>query len=453
MLRNYAFKPAAQRNGPKGLPFLGLIPFLAKDRFSVFHEATKIFGDHVDLGKQGENHYFLTSDPEITYECLVSQASSFVKSPNYKKLTPLTGEGLLLLEGKKWKNHRKMIAPQFHPSHLAKFKVAMLDTVHDYLDHNPEFDSGERFDLGEKMHYLALDVVCQTLLGSWATPQEKKHLVFHLNEVLTHISSVFYKNPFMELLGRKTAELQLESGGKEVDRVARQIYARVKKAPHVEGDFLIDLIHGGLDADDFCAEFKTLVFAGHETSANALSWFWWYILQGKNRSILDELQASVKDLPTDVDLRTLRKNQLLIRCIEETLRLCPSAPSVSRIATEDVKIGDTQIKKGEVYIYLIIEMHRNKDFWPDPMRWDPKRFDSQPIGHPKNKVFLPFAAGPRNCVGSGFAMMEMMYIIFTMIQRLDLQLDEATVPREQYTLTLKPSGVFTTSRFTHRHKQ
>ncbi len=464
ILERYALKPVAgsaryssvpHENGatksettpetPRGLPLLGLTPFLARDRTHFVDRLLRDFGPTVFLEKQpGVGNIMFSSDPAIVDEVLVHRSSKFIKSKHYRKVLPLTGKGSLLLEGESWRTRRKIIGPLFHPSHLNALTKVVAKVVKKYAEREFAPRAGEAFDISKHFNRLTLEVVCEAILGNWATDEEKTKLSQALDQSLSKIEPLFYPK-FLSLPGtERRIKKDLEKAAKIIDDISRGIFHRVTLQPHVDNDFVSDFVHGkdgkeGADVESFCSEFKTLVFAGHETTSNALSWMWWCVFHPQNGGVLKSLQAEAAQVPDSPTMADLRKLAVLQNVISETLRIFPSVPSISRDATEDMNIGGWSIKKDDMIVIPIISLHRKGDIWKQPMKFSPHRFEEKA----RHGNYLPFSKGPRNCVGSGFATMEMLIIVSTLLNQFQFELIPDQHPQEEVHVTMKPSpGIF-----------
>ena len=187
-------------------------------------------------------------------------------------------------------------------------------------------------------------------------------------------------------------------------------------------------------------EMLTLFLAGHETTANALTWTWFLLSRHPEveAKLWDELDRVLEGrTPEPADLAKLLYTEMVIR---ESLRLYPPAPSVAREPVEDVTIAEYRIRKGSLLSVNTYALQRDARFYIDPERYDPERFSSGWEERIPRYAYLPFGAGPRVCIGNAFAMMEARLILATLAQRykLSLEPDQKIVPVQ--VITVKPRG-------------
>lgn len=458
--------------GPRGLPLVGIMPFLAQDRLQTIGDLFRSFGDTVGLGRQpGFGDVTLTCNPDLAHDVLNVQASHFVKSPNYRKLALLTGDGLLSLEGQTWKAHRRVVAPRFHPTVLAGMVPQINRVLDEHVGQRADRSGAQTFDIAREMQHLALEIVCSVLLGKWASAREQDALRGELQTSLQCMEQHFYETPVLSWLPTHRAVLKrLRASRSTIDDVVGAIYDRARLAPRVEGDWLSDIIHGAereaLEWDggesqgqktfsraDVCSAFKTLVFAGHETTANALAWFWWCWMHESDGAVRARVLQEVDAAPAHPNAADLRKMPMLRACLEETLRLFPPVPALARQAIRPVRVGSVPLQAGQIVIVSLLHLHRDPQLWSDPETWDPQRF----FGHsPRTDIpsWLPFGAGPRVCVGANFALTEMMLVVSRYLKQWTVvagsecaALQESRSPRRKpdrprlrSALTLSPEG-------------
>lgn len=225
------------------------------------------------------------------------------------------------------------------------------------------------------------------------------------------------------------------------------------KLPKAFLDLLLEKLNasGGqkLTDEEIREEVDTFMFEGHDTTAMALSWT--LFLLGHNEEVQRKLQAEVDKLyaeqllddndleNTDLELEHIKKLKYLDCVIKEALRLCPSVPFIGRQTTNNLKLGDYEVPPGSVIFVLIYQLHRDSEIYPNPEQFDPDRFlPENTLGrHPF--AYVPFSAGPRNCIGQKFAMAEMKTILLHLIRNFSFEsvtpIDKARVQME---MVLRP---------------
>jgi enediyne biosynthesis protein E7 len=197
---------------------------------------------------------------------------------------------------------------------------------------------------------------------------------------------------------------------------------------------------GGMDDHQIRDEVMTVLLAGHETTAATLSWMW-YLLE-RHRDIAERLRTEILDALGDRDptVEDLPQLGAATRAIEEAMRLYPPAWIIARVAKEEDEIGGYRVAPGTVVTLSPYLTHRSKEVWPEPERFDPDRFTPERSEGRPRFAYFPFAGGPRQCIGSEFALTELTLALATIIRRYRL---ESASPREvlaQPLTTLRPRG-------------
>jgi cytochrome P450 len=222
---------------------------------------------------------------------------------------------------------------------------------------------------------------------------------------------------------------------------------RTHRASEWNGPDLLSALLAAVDADDGTRmsdqqlrdEMMTLFLAGHETTANALTWTWYLLSQHPHLEarLVDETNRVLKGRdPGATDLQNLPFSEMVVR---EAMRLYPPAPGFTREPIEDVTIGGYEVPKGSLVTVITYALHRDPRFFPDPESFDPERFAPGWEERVPRYAYLPFGGGPRVCSGSGFAMMEARLVLSTLIQRFRLLLEphQQVVPIQLVTVRPK----------------
>ncbi|KAL1123287.1 hypothetical protein AAG570_002373, partial [Ranatra chinensis] len=181
---------------------------------------------------------------------------------------------------------------------------------------------------------------------------------------------------------------------------------------------------GSLSKHDIREEVDTFMFEGHDTTSSALTFT--LFLLGVHQDVQDRVVAELYDIFGDSDraceLKDLQQMTYLEMVIKESLRLYPSVPLIARYLTKDLKLdGDVVIPSGANLYILPFLIHRNEEYYPDPDRFDPERFAEDECAKRHPYAFIPFSAGPRNCIGQKFAFMEMKVVISTLLRRTKIE--------------------------------
>lgn len=196
-----------------------------------------------------------------------------------------------------------------------------------------------------------------------------------------------------------------------------------------------------LSDEDIAAETDTFMFEGHDTTASGLSWVLYNL--ARHPSYQERCREEIKDLLQykeleEIEWEDLSQMPFCTMCIKESLRLHPPVTAVSRRCTEDIKMHDGRIlPKGNICLISIYGTHHNPAVWPEPQVYNPLRFDPENSQNRPPLAFMPFSAGPRNCIGQNFAMAEMKVVLALTLLRFAVRLDESRPVQRKPELILR----------------
>jgi cytochrome P450 len=435
---------AGRLGGPKGTFVVGNLFEAWADPLALFAEATRAHGENVRL-RFAYLDYLLVGDPAAVQHILVQGAKTYTKSRNYQGLKVVLGEGLLTSEGDFWKKQRKLSQPAFHREHMEGFLTEMVRSTSDMLDRwEREVALGESFDLHREMMRLTFRVVGKTLLSTDLDGEAKvvgEALGVALEWANQHVESVVRIPPWVPT----PRNLRFLRAKETLDRFVMRIIEE-RRASGDAGEDLLGMLMSAVDADtgermsdaQLRDEILTLVLAGHETTANALS-FLFYLLSTHpdvRRRVAAEAESVLsRRAPTLADLKRLEHTTMVI---EETMRLYPPAWVFERQAVADDAFGDLVVPKGTVVGISPFVIHRNPRLWDNPEGFDPERFAKSKAEARNKYAYLPFGGGPRFCIGNAFAMMEMQVIVPMVLARTRLDLVPGFRLELDPSVTLRP---------------
>lgn len=405
---------------------------------------------------------FIIRDPQHARHVLVTNQDNYAKGIDYKILAVLLGQGLITnLDQQHWQKQRKLVQPLFARRHLAPMGTHMTDATADWLDALArEHTDGQELELGAAMMELTLDVVVRALFGASIDRRSVETVGDAMTDVLRAAQANFRVIGLFRALSR-LPRVQFEDllhlrwrHRARADRAAANLDGIVDRliddaqAKGASGDDLLSLLLSARDEQGEAMsrqqvrdEVITFLAAGHETTANAMTWMW--LALSRNPSARKRLQDEVDTVlqgrvPTFEDLDSLPWTRA---CLEEAMRLYPPVPAVSRMSQADDEIDGVRIPKGSVTVVMPYLIHRNPDLWPNPEGFDPERFmpgedGRQPSRH--KQAFMPFGAGRRICVGNGFALMEGVLLAAMTAQRFEFDLQPGVVVKREFAITLRP---------------
>ena len=402
-----------------------------RNPFPVIDDALERLGPTYTFFMGGIQKATLTIDPIAVKHILQKNHRHYEKSAIVTDLlAKYTGRGLLTSTGDYWLRQRRLIQPGFHKRRIAALTSLMQYEVDQCMDRWAAFaDEGKTIDAYVEMNHLTFRIVARTLFANSleeADLNRLSELVSTLQSFIVREVRQPYKRWWYKLHGDIRHHIQL---AQEARDILRGVITERRQADVRPDDLLTMLLEStyedtglGMDDEQLIDECLILFVAGHETSANALSWMI-YIL-GRYPEQLQRIQH------TDAE----QQPGLIRNTILETLRLYPPAWVVDRISLADDQVLDYTLPKGTVWILYIRGMHRNPQYWDAPDQFKPDRWDQPGLN---TDAFMPFGAGPRLCIGEHFAMMEMQMILTEIITRNDFTLVSKVI-HEKPLVTLRP---------------
>jgi cytochrome P450 len=395
----------------------------------------------------------VVSDPEAIRRVLIDN------EPNYRKdqlqrriLAPGLGDGLLTAEGDEWKTQRRTLAGLFTPRHVAGFAPAMRAAADDLVVRLARRRPGRVVDMAHEMARVALDVLERTLLaqGLGSDPQELTRAVTRYFDTFGRLDPLDILNvpswvPRVQRLRGRPAVAFFDGMVNGIITRRRELLASdPASAPR---DLLTLLLEAadpetgrGLGEAEVRANVMTFIAAGHETTANALTWTLFLLASHPDErerleAEADAFAARPRDEQDPVAGLTATR-----AAIEEAMRLYPPVPSMTREAVDADMLGGRQVRKGTLVVVSPYVVHRHRSLWQDPDRFRPERFLPQNRASIPRFAYLPFGAGPRICIGASFALQEAMLVLAALLHRFRVDLQPGHVVEPVQRVTLRPKG-------------
>jgi cytochrome P450 len=438
--------------GPRGHLLLGHLPEYQRDPLTLFMNAALRYGGVVRLRFAGR-HVFFVNHPDAIKHVLQDNNRNYHKSVGYEKTRPMLGYGLLTSEDDFWRRQRRLAQPAFHRKQIGAFAATMTDATAQMLERWRAFAaSGRTFDVAQEMMRLTLTIVGKTLFSSDVSGEADtvgRALTIALEHTNKRMQSLFDLGEKLPLPENRRFDEAIAT----LDRVVYGMIEERRRGTHDEYHDLLSLLLHAQDDDtgermsdkQLRDEAMTIFLAGHETTANALSWAW--VLLSKHPDVLRKLQAEVDTVlagraPTLDDLPQLRYTRMVL---DEVLRLYPPAWAIGRNTIGDDTIIDYHVPANSIVAMSAYVTHRLPQFWPNPEGFDPERFAPGAEEKRPRFAYFPFGGGPRLCIGNNFALMEAVLILAMVVQRFRLDLVPGHPIEPEPMVTLRPRhGVLVT---------
>uniref|UniRef100_A0A8C7PS78 aromatase n=1 Tax=Oncorhynchus mykiss TaxID=8022 RepID=A0A8C7PS78_ONCMY len=366
----------------------------------------------------------------------------------YRFLIPWIGDGLLVSEGQKWFRHRRLLTPGFHYDVLKPYVKLMADSAKTMLDKwETHSKSDESFELFEHVSLMTLDSImkCEKRMALGTNTYIKA--VYELSDLVNVRFRIFpYHSEWIFQLSphgykyRKACNVA-HSHTEEIIRKRKEALKDEKELGRIQAkrnlDFLDILLcardedQQGLSDEAIRAEVDTFMFEGHDTTASGISWTLYSLACNPEHQQIcrDEVISALEGRDT-MEWEDLSKIPYTTMCIKESLRLYPPVPGISRKITKPITFFDGRtVPEGCLVGTSIFGIHRNATVWEDPNAFDPLRFLPENSAKRSPHAFVPFSAGPRNCIGQNFAMNEMKVVVAQTLKRYQLTEDPMKKPK------------------------
>lgn len=429
--------PAPHAPGPAGWPLVGVVPQLAADSLGFLTHVAREYGDVARLPLGTRPTYLLSSPADIEYVHLHT-GREFNKGYG---TDPFLGNGLVNSEGGFWRRQRRLAQPAFHRERIAAYAGMMTERTAWLL---ATWRGGERRDAHADMMRLTLGIVTETLFGADVETEAAT-----IGEaVSTGITALTRETMRIIPLPRQLptpTRVRMRHAAATLDRVIGKMIAARRAEGGDHGDLLSMFLAArdddgsGMTDAQLRDEAMTMFLAGHETTANALTWTWMLLSRypGVEASLLTELHTVLGGrVPTLADAPRLRYTDAVIK---EAMRLYPPVPLVARQPINDTVIGGYHIPAGSDLWMSQWVTQRDPRFWPDPEAFDPTRWLNGSGDAAPPFAYFPFGGGPRKCIGVTFAAMEAVLVLATIAQRFALRV-QGPVTVEATVFTARPKG-------------
>jgi cytochrome P450 len=414
-----------------------------KDPIKFVSTNMALFGGNYSARLPQYPNFIITQDAAFINHVLKDNHTNYHKSPlSSGRVAEYLGKGMLFTNGEAWLKQRRLAQPGFHREKIQALYATVVKAIGEYIETMP---TGSAVDVYPLLHQLAFNIVIKSLFDIDLSANTMQILGGNFSEiqdfVIKDVNQPF-RRPFYPITGSERKALRKSAEIKAIFRGL--IHERIKLAEESENNHkdLLDMLLQStyedtglhMEEDQVIDELLVLMFAGHETTANTLSWLLY--LLSTSTEVLNKLKASIKQ----TDILSSPKNEYLNAVINEGMRLYPAAWMTDRVALEDDHFGGYRYPKGTIIISFFYGAHRDKAYWPDADSFNPDRFLDETGKAKKYKNYFPFGAGPRMCIGNNFAMAEMAFFLHAFLQKFTIT-NTGQTPKTKPLLTLRPDKV------------
>ncbi len=400
------------------------------------------YGDIVPL-QLGLTPSCLVTNPEYIEEVLKNR-QDFIKSRGLRALKTLLGEGLLSAEGESWFWQRRLAQPIFHQKRINGYGETMVEYTNRMLQ---TWQDGDTHDIHADMMHLTLQIVIKCIFSADVDAGEAEVVANALERAMQWFESKRRQNFLVLEWFPRPENIRYRNAIAQMDEAIYKLIQERRNGGEKTNDLLTMLMEAKdeetlqqMDDKLLRDEVATLMLAGHETTANALSWTW--MLLAQNPEVREKLQSELNQvlqgkLPTLADLGQLVYTQQVVK---ESMRLYPPVALMGREAAVDTQIGDYKIPQGMAIMISQWVMHRHPQYFENPEAFQPERWTQEFEKQLPKGVYFPFGDGPRICIGKGFAQMEAALLLATIAQRFQVDLVPGHPIVPQPSITLRPEN-------------
>jgi len=358
------------------------------------------------------SYTYVIHGPDDVKRVLVSNHRNYTKGLGLDRVKILLGKGIMTSEGELWKRQRYMMQPLFHRRVITEFAALIAAANERRLERWEQLAArGEPVNLTDEMSDLTLDIVLRSIFG----------------RDLDRLSAQLGGNPFEVVTREQSRDLQFAYKFRSLTKLVAQLIARRRTEPEEHFDYVAMLMaardkeSGAPMAErELIDEVMTLIVAGHETTASGLNWTWYLLSQHPQAEA--KLHAELDAAP-ELTAPTLSQMEALAftsQVVNEALRLYPPGWLLSRRTVAADELGGFEVPAGTNVLLPLYLLHRHPRYWKDPERFWPERFAPEHEAERPRFAYMPFAAGPRHCIGETFALYEMLMHLYKVARRYRL---------------------------------
>ena len=399
------------------LPPLSDIQFDIGADDDAIHRMTELFAKHGDiyrfLSPARRAEMWVINHPDDVKRVLVSNHRNYTKGSGLDRVKILLGNGIMTSEGELWKRQRYMMQPFFHRKMITQFSQ-LIDACNERFiaKWEQQAAAGALINVTDDMSELTLEIVLLSIFGT----------------DLERLSKEMGGNPFDIVTKEPARDLKFAYRFRKLSKLVGALAKRRVAEQTEHFDFLQMLIEARdketgapMSERDLIDETMTLIVAGHETTASGLNWAWYLLSQ--NPEAEARLHAEIdavaeKREPTLADMEGLSYTR---NVVDEALRLYPPGWLLSRRAIEPDTLSGFEVPAGTDVLLCLYLLHRHPRYWKDPESFRPERFDKEHETERPRFAYMPFAAGPRHCIGETLALYEMYMHLYKVARRYRLR--------------------------------
>ena len=427
---------------------------LLGDFLGFLEKMTRLYGP-VWQSRVALEHIGLINEPELVQEALTTRSQEFVRTRSQKRLIGrAVGNGLILSDGDFWRRQRRLAQPAFHQQRLRTYLPVIHQIVERFVAGCP---TEKPLALGDEMKKLTLEIVAATLLGA-RPPDDMGKLAQAVNGIQVGVTRLLRLGVPLPAWLPTPNNRRLRRSVEALDAVILPVIAERRRDPGDHGDLLSMFLLAADSEDDqrhmtdeqVRDEVATMFLAGHDTTSHLLAWT--FLLLARHPAVYRRIQEEADQVlsekpPAMEDLRRLTYTEMVLK---EVMRLYPPVYIILREPVGDLELGGFSFPQGQMLLLCPWMLHRDPRNFKDPTTFDPERFAPGTAEGISRGAYLPFGAGPHQCIGREFGVLEALMIVALFARKFDLEPSpgqsleaEALItlaPRDGVEITLHPRG-------------
>jgi cytochrome P450 len=422
--------------GPTDLPLVGATPYYARDPFRFMTDVRDAYGD-VATFRLGRQQTYMVTTPTAVEQVLVDDADAFSK-PDFQTdaMEQLLGQGLLLSEGPFWREMRQLAQPAFSPGRIADLTEMMAERADQLVE---RWEPGEVRDVEAEMARVTVEIIVDAMFGAELGPARTRRV----QENLEPLGRRFEPDPKRAVVPDwlPTAEnREYQAAIENLEAVIDDVVAERRADDSDDADDLLGILlaareRGDVDEQQIRDEMMTMLLAGHDTTALALTYTWYLLAEhpAVERKLHEEIDDVVDGRPTLGDVRDLSYTR---QVLDEAMRLYPPVYTMFRQTDRDVELAGYDIAAGSLVMLPQWAIHRDPRYFDDPETFRPERWAD--ADHP-TYAYFPFGAGPRSCIGKRFSLTEATMLLATIASEYRLRRVDEGALELRGSLTMHPA--------------
>lgn len=424
--------------GPKALPVFGNLLDFGRSQLAYVERMHAIYGDMATI-HMGKRPFVLVFRPEYIRYLLTENPRNFKTLQSGGDLPEVLGEGLVTIEGEAHRQQRRLVQPAFHKKRVENYADDMARFTLDMVE---TWRPNEEIDIARAMQALTLRIVAKSLFNIELASQidalgiHFTNMIEHRRSVLARIFNVYLDLPFT-LYGKRM------QARRNIDALIYKLIAERRASGRDEGDVLSMLLtaqdgESGLTDTQVRDHVMTLMAAGHETTANALTWTFYQLAQNPvvcDKLLIELQQVLAGRVPTVADMPSLPYTEWVVN---ESMRLYPPVWMMGRRAIEDFEMGGYHFPAGTLFGMSQWVLHHMPELWGDATVFRPERWEPAEAKKVPQWAYFPFGGGLRICIGMPFAQLEAKVLLVTILQRYRPRLVPDFQVELQPLVTLRP---------------